>query len=546
MVYTALMDKLFSDESSVEFKDAVLEAVNEAREGRDNELNNGEDHLVFQGTGDGDVIISDQNTGELTAASEGPDGTLDLENVSDDVHETEDEDGNRKFSVVWDFDTEDEARMFSERLHLGTFTFSEEEVNSVADVIDRIEDKYHKMENTGDAELADEILDDAEEVKSYSNLARSVAGYDTDEFIEKCNFFSAAAEDMIFNNLMDYSVTRYFSELSEEEAEEVLENMDDDQKEALEDIVEHEDETGDTVTFSDYLGYVDELRSPMNQDITAFFSDLIDNGEFEEFCSQFSDDELEALQPYFDASDNGYTVTFSDLNDALEEVNTRSICRLFSDDMSDEEVDDFEENATEDQKELRDAAIDEELNGGDVNFSDVTRVLFFSEEDAEEAVSNANEIVRGAEALSEDPDEDLAKEVKVLADNTLDDLSVAHAAGYDVEEQMNNMKDVSDYASNILDTTPDDDDYDDDDDDDYDEDDDDDDDDDDSVTLSHEESSVKNSITTPSGKIEFVKGIPSKVEVSDDPTIKDDEKVYSDKTFSDGGGKMNAFTFKWD
>ena len=114
------------------------------------------------------------------------------------------------------------------------------------------------------------------------------------------------------------------------------------------------------------------------------------------------------------------------------------------------------------------------MNGGDVSYSDVVRVLSFSEEDAEEAVNNANEIVKGAEVLAEDPDEDLAKEVKVLADNTLEDLSVAHAAGYDVEDQMNNMKDVSDYASDILDTTPDDDE------------DEDDDDDDDSVTLSHE------------------------------------------------------------
>lgn len=532
---TLLMTRIFSDETSDSERKELMDAIEEARENGQSEINDGDNHLVLAHAGDGKVAIEDiNNDGEVTIADPDGSGNNILTNYDDEPDaavedEGEDEDGNETFSLKYGpFDSPEEAAAYDNSLQFGQYTFSDEEVASIEDKANELEGDYNKMINNPSEDLADQVKSTAEYLKSYSHLAEVHGGHDMSDLIEMCQIYSDEADavkDAIEDQELSETPVRDYLEAADPEE---IEELDDDTKEAMQKALEDEEETGETATFSDVIAYLNTPESPYDRSFTDYLAGL-DEGELTEMMSQFSDVETEIIQNAVDMANAGYyDASFSDVNDAIFYANTATVTRTFSDDMTDEEKEDWEENATPNQKELRDAIMEAEANGDTVNYSDAMAVLMYSEDELDEAENNADEVAKAAQDLEENPDEELAKKVKVLADHTSDELGVANAAGFDTTEGDSKVDYANSVANSVLGGDSDDDDDEDDDDDD--------DDDDDSVTVSHEESMVKNSITTPMGSVEFTNGNPTAVETygrggeddDDDDDESEGEQLYSD------------------
>lgn len=553
---TWLMTRMFSDEVSPEEKEEVTKAIENARETGSDEIKDGDKHLIFAGAGDGKVAIEDQNTGEVTIADSDGNGNNILTNYDDEpdaaIEKDEDEDGNESFSLTYGpFESPEEAAAYDNSLQFGQYTFSDDEVASLEDKANELEGDYNKMLNNPSEDIADQVKSTAEYLKSYSIMAEVHGNHNMSDIIEMCQFYSDEA-DAVKDAIEDQKVSEtpvkdYLKVATPEE----IEDLDDDTKEAMQKALDKEEETGETATFSDVAYFLNQTDSPYNESVSKYFSSL-DNDELYDMMAQFSDQEAQIIQNAVDLENAGYNVTFSDLNDALYYANTATITRLFSDEMTDEELADYEENSTPNQKDLRDKIMEAEADGENVSYSDACRILFFSDEEMDEVENNADEVAKAAQDLKDHPeDEELAKKVKVLADATSEDLDVADAAGYDTADSDKKVDYANRVANNVLSgKDPDDDDDDDNDTDvDVDVDSDDDDDDDDSVTLSHEEStsSVKNSITTPMGTVEFENGNPMKIESDGRGGDDDDEpELFSDtdtRSFSMGSIDLNTIAF---
>lgn len=539
---TLLMTRIFSDETPDEEKREISEAIEKAQNGESCEINDGDKHLIFAGSGDGNVAIEDHNTGEVTLARKDEDGNTVLENL-DDVPDTtiesgEDEEGNEAFSLTYGpFESPEEAVAYDNSLQFGQYTFSDEEVASMEDVANELEGDYNKMINNPNEDIANKVKSTAEYLKSYSELAEIHGNHDLTAIKEMCKIYSDDADEVkeaIEDQVVSETPVRDYLEVATPEE---IEDLDDDTKEAMQKALEDEEETGEVATFSDVADYLRLAESPYNESFSAYFSNLSDD-ELYDVMAQFSDQEAEVIQNAIDLENAGYNVTFSDVNDALYYANTATITRLFTNDMTDEELADYEENATPNQKELRDRLMEAESAGENVSYSDALRVLMFSDEEFDEAENNADEVAKAAEDLQDNPDEELAKKVKILADSTSEDLDTANLAGYDTSESDSKV----DYANKVADSV-----LGGEDDDDDDEGDDDEDDDDDPITLSHEESvsSVKNSVTTPRGSVEFEGGVPTSVEFNggEDDDDDDDSHLFSDidtRSFSQSSVNLNT------
>jgi hypothetical protein len=88
MKKTRLMEKLFSDSTSEEFKQKVMDGFEEAKETGDAVIEDEDEKLVLKSNEDGDVEITDAN-GEVTIAAENPDDKENIKLTPKDVAESD-------------------------------------------------------------------------------------------------------------------------------------------------------------------------------------------------------------------------------------------------------------------------------------------------------------------------------------------------------------------------------------------------------------------------------------------------------------------------
>lgn len=484
---TELMDKIFSDSTPDSFKEAVAEKIEEAKTNGQAELKDGDNHLNFAEV-NGEVAIEDKkNNNEITIAKDGADGP-ELEAVvkdkvqsatQPDVEVPGNQDGKKNilpagstendvqvsietgitdpekagvgkhFSLCFHgFESEEEAQAFFSELvesNENTLNFSDEELANVAYSATEAQSTYERLMGTNDLQLAYSLVDEAEFLKAYSVIA-SEAGHDLSEVYEAACAYSEYAENMINQIFSEMTVDEFFSEMTEDEVNEFFSELDEVTADILFSALEEQD---DTITFSEVDEIANKVYSDMELDVpvNSVFSD-VDEDEVNEIFSQLSNSEFNVVLSTLEENPNA---TFSELNEALDEINV-PLVSMFSE-LTEDEVKEFSEIYSEDELSVLYSMIEDE----DANyiFSDFLDYVIdnrsFSEEDLKGLTDNANNLAKAVEDMKGSEDMELAKKVKVLADETLEDVERAEAAGHDVKDVKEMCTQYSEEAAKILD-----------------------------------------------------------------------------------------------
>lgn len=483
---TNLMDKIFSDSTPDEFKASVSDKIAEAKEKGSAELKDGENHLNFTEK-DGDVVIEDKlNDCEKTKAIdegdqiklegvpetkaqsetqpdvvvpkvegtdkpvEGEDSTLpDVKVTIEEAIVDKDKAGKDKhYSIVISgFGSQEEAQAAYSELfeNENTLTFSDAELENVAFSATEAQETYERMVGTNDVQLAFSLLEQSEELKAYSMIA-ATRGLDMQDVYDAACTYSEEADELLTQVFSNMDINEFFSNLSEDEIVAYFSNLDEVEAEVLYSALNDADET---YTFSEVDDICNEVYSELElaQPIDEMFSDMTED-EVIAFFSELTDQEANVI---FSALDSDETVSFSEVNEALAELNM-PLTEMFSD-MTEEEVKEYSETVGEDIANIAfSMAADESEN---YTFSDlldvVDQVYTFSEADAEQVNSNLENIKKACDDMEKNNDPELAKKVKVLADATAEDIKKAEDAGYDAEKAKEMCQQFSEAAAKVLD-----------------------------------------------------------------------------------------------
>lgn len=520
---TNLMDRIFSDSTPDEFKDKVSEKIEEAKANGSSEIKDDKDHLSFTES-NGDVVIEDKNHGnEVTVAKE-KDGEYNLEgvpatktqsatepNAVSEIPEGEtkpalapnstedsvkvrieeavtdkDKAGlGKHFSLILDgFTSQDEAQQFFSDLHLeeDVISFSESELQSVADNANEVKKLAERVEGTKDPELAHELKDKAENLKAYSILAQN-AGYDMTDMIDAMSAYSDYADEALTEIYSDMDVNEYFSNMTEDQIDEYFSNLDEVSQNVLFSALDDEEnytfsevqdaidecyseieldtpineyfsdasedevndffsdldeveqdvlfsmlEEDDNVTFSDFNEEMNAIYTEaevMNTPVNELFSELSDD-EINSYFSELNDQEMNVVYSVFDSNEDA---TFSDINEALELAFT-PMTEVFSD-MDEDDLKLYSEQVGEEVANVAfSMAMDEDENYTYSDFMDLVEYMStYSEEDVDQLKKNADEIGKAEKDMKATDDAELAKKVKVLADATAEEAQKAEEAG---------------------------------------------------------------------------------------------------------------------
>lgn len=349
------------------------------------------------------------------------------------------------------FDTEDEADAFFSDLQdiaENNICFSDDELEQIAFSATELKNDVERLMGTEDLQLAYSVAERAEELRAYSILAET-AGHDTSDLIEACNEFSAYADDMIEDIFSDMDVNEYFSNLDEDEINEYFSELDDVTSDVLYSALA--DDEG-TYTFSDVQDICDAIYSELaeqdelSQSVQEAFSDF-DEDEVNEYFSQFNDVELDAI---FSVLEDDENATFSDLNDALAEVSIE-LNDMFSD-ATEDEIDEFCENFSDDELEvLQTMMSDEDTNYTYSDFmSFVQDNRTFSDDDLSIFAENMNQLYSAVEDMT-DNDVDLAGSVLYFSQQMADLADSMEAQGHDMSDVGEMLISFSEKAAETLD-----------------------------------------------------------------------------------------------
>lgn len=488
---TELMDKIFSDSTSDEFKNQVSDKIEEAKANGSAELKDGDNHLSFA-EADGEVLIEDKKNGnEVTKAIDSPDGTH-LEAVVDDTKvksatqpnvEVPGNQDNKKnilpagstendvnvtietgitdpekagvgkhFSLCFNgFESEEAANEFFSQIIESVestedcLTFSEDELNTVAYTASEAQANYERLAGTQDINLAFSLLETAEFLKAYSTIAEDF-GHDLSEVDEASRIYSEYANQVITEQFSEMDVNEYFSELSEEEINEFFSDLDEETANILYSALMDEENNYTFSELDDCLNQVyseAELDTPVNE----VFSEMSES-ELDEYLNQFSSAELDIIKSVIEDNENA---TFSEINEELEVLNT-PLNEIFSE-MSEDDIKEFSEAYDELSLNICYSMVTDEENN--YTYSDfleaVEQLHTFSEGDLPQMADNANQLAKAVEDMKGSKDMELAKKVKMLADDTLAYCDIAESAGHDVSDLRNACIQYSEEASKILD-----------------------------------------------------------------------------------------------
>lgn len=465
IVYTNLMQKIFSNNADASFVDAISDKIQEARENGTATFSDGTFDLVFAEV-DGDVAIEDRLASEVTMVSkdpetgedsmysatepdvdsprskgedgkgnEKPSSTLPDVNSPDDVGITDkDKAGKDKhYSVSFDgFDSLDDATEFRDQI----LTFSEDELQAVANNAAELDNLAAQVIAYSDLEDALTLSEACDEIRNYCVMAEQMAGHDTTDLINNVNYYSEVADAVISKHQMNESVTEFFSDFTEDELTDYFSDLDEDVVDMLFSAMDYEEETGDVVTFSDVNDAL-QNQYEMEEPISTVFSDMTED-DLTEFFSDLTQAEAVVMG---NALENADSVSFSDVNEELVNLN-EPLVSVFSD-YTEDELNEYLSQFSDNEQELAVDIFSEAMNDETITYSDfleemdnyAIQQMTFSDEDVEAVADNATEIKKAGEVLEKNPnDVELAKKVKVLADKTIEDAEEAEEAGHDTGE----------------------------------------------------------------------------------------------------------------
>lgn len=486
MIYSQLMAKVFSDLES-DFTNTIASKIDEARANGTASYSDADFDLAFAEV-DGDVVIEDKKNNEVTTATTGEDGKTKLEcdqkaasaTLPDvDSPRSKGEDGKgvetpgstqpdvdspisvgitdpdkagqgKHFSVSFNgFESEDAANEFLNRV----LTFSDSELSDVVSAMNDTENLAARVAAYSDVEDALELRDQSDYLRCYANMAQ-YAGHDVDTILERCEYYSELANDVISDAEMNMSITEYFSEMTEDEVTEFFSELDEEVATALYSALELEQSTEETITFSDINNYLME-QSELNQDITQMFSDMTED-ETTEFFSELTDAEALVIST---ALNSGENITFSELNEELSKLNL-PLTQAFSE-YSEDDFNEYLSMFSDGELQVIDEMFSAAEDNDNVTYSDYLEALdlyqvqqlMFSDEELKQLADNANELKKAGEDLKADPTNvELAKKVKVLADDMAEDVEKAEEAGHDASAVKKMSVEYSNCASKILDS----------------------------------------------------------------------------------------------
>lgn len=492
---SVLMLKIFSDTADGNFTKIISGKINEARINGIATYSDAEFDLVFADV-DGDVVIEDKKNNEITEATVDPKtGEAKLECKAQSATEPDvvvprvkGEDGNgveapnstlpnvdspitvgivdsdkagqgKHFSVVYDgFTSEEEAREFSEsiaelaNMDDEVFTFSSEELAEVVSCMSDAEELLDKVVRYSYQDDANELSDVAQSLYSYALMAEQM-GHDTDDMQERCLLYSDVADEATYNNEMSMSVTEVFSNMEEDEITEFFSTVDEDVADVIYSALEIEANSDEVVTFSDVNEAV-RINDEMSQDITTMFSDCTED-DVVEF---FSNIDQGAAVVISNILDSGESVTFSEVNEELQLLD-EPLTSVFSE-YSEEDMTEYLAQFSEGELNLIEQIFSQAEEDETYTYSDYlqeldqyqTQQLMFSDEELSEVVNNANELEKASKDLQKSPkDAELAKKVKLLADDTLQKAEVAEEAGHNVDVVKKMCAQYSEQSAKILD-----------------------------------------------------------------------------------------------
>lgn len=499
-IVTTLMDKVFSDSTPKSFGDELTAAIQKAMSDGQYSCEIDGVQYNFADCGDGSCVIEDKsNKNELTLAKENAKGETILTGVNPAVKsdsptlkdvvsprtEGEDSKGNlpagstqsdidvtvektagivdadkagvgkalqSNFSLcIHGFDTEEEANAFFselEEMAENNICFSDDELEQIAFSATELKNDVERLMGTEDLQLAYSVAERAEELRAYSILAEN-AGHETSDLIEACNEFSEYANDMIEGIFSEMDVNDYFSELTEDEVNEYFSELDDVTSNVLYSALMDEEEN---YTFSEVQDICDAVYSELEEQeelstpVQEAFSDFSED-EINEYFSQFNEVELDTI---FSVLENDENATFSDLNEALAEVNVE-LNDMFSD-ATEDEIAEFCENFSEDELDvLQTMMSDEDTNYMYSDFmSYVQDNRTFSEDDLSIFAENMNQLYSAVEDMTE-ADTDLAGSVLYFSQQMAEIADSMADQGHDMSDVTEQLINFSEKAAENLD-----------------------------------------------------------------------------------------------
>jgi hypothetical protein len=499
-IVTTLMDKVFSDSTPKSFGDELTAAIQKAMSEGQYSCEIDGAQYNFADCGDGSCVIEDKsNKNELTLAKENAKGETILTGVNPAVKSDsptlkdvvsprtagEDSKGNlpagstqsdidvtvektagivdaekagvgkalqSNFSLcIHGFDTEEEANEFFSEIQdmaENNICFSDDELEQIAFSATELKNDVERLMGTEDLQLAYSIAERAEELRAYSILAEN-AGHDTSDLIEACNEYSEYADDMIEGIFSDMDVNEYFSELTEDEINEYFSELDEVTADVLYSALTDEEEN---YTFSDVQDICDVIYSEiaeqdeLSQSVQEAFSEFSED-EVNEYFSQFNEVEQDAIFSVLDEDENA---TFSDLNDALAEVNV-DLNEMFSD-ASEDEINEFCENFSEDELDvLQTMMSDEDTN---YMYSDFMSYVLdnrtFSDDDLFIFAENMNQLYSAVEDMTSE-DTDLAGSILYFSQQMAEISDSMTEQGHDMSDVNEKLISFSEKAAENLD-----------------------------------------------------------------------------------------------
>lgn len=477
---TILMTKIFSDYTPDSFKDAISDSINEALLNGQAIYSDEGEQLYFASV-DGSVIVEDKKNGnEITVAVPESDGSMALKsgefdaktqpNVS--VHRIKGKDGahlvntvpedksnpainereaimmeagitdpelaglgkhfsddyyddyeNMEFSDYVE-DLEMENEIYSDIID-NSLTFSDDEVENLAFSATELKEDVERLAGTMDMQLAYSIMDDADEIKAYSILAENY-GHDCSDVIEACDTYSEYADEALDYIIANTGVNDYFSELTSDEVNDYFSELDEVESEILFSALQ----SGENYTFSEVEDMVNDYYSDVAMETPIFGGSLeLTSDNVNDVFSDLTDDEFDAV--YSELEDDP-TLTFSDVNDILDEINC-PVQEMFSD-YTEDDFDELFSDMSDAEIEVFSDMMDDE----NAVYSDLCNALEevreFSDDDAVVLADNANAIYSAFQDFMASPDEELAEQILYYSDQTLDDCYRAAMNGHDVSD----------------------------------------------------------------------------------------------------------------
>ena len=436
---TELMSKLYSNNTTDEYKSLINDKIMEAAQVGYSELCDSEDTLVFSAiNGSDDIAIEDRNYSEVTIANLVNDDSIKLNAVEDTIYSATQPDVEipneadqilPEGATLSDLEDPDDLGIIDKNkagkdnhfsmanYEVPVLTFSDDEINRVYSATDDAAITAERLAGTYDMQLAYSLGDQAEMLKAYSVLAAG-CGIDMSDVYEAGAAYSDYADDMKTEILANTPITSYFSELDDLSQRRYFSNLDD---EVAKDVIFSVlDEGDDTITFSD----VDNMVSEIYED--ALYSD----DDYED--ALYSDDDYE-------------DAIFSDVDDIYD----APIDAVFSS-MDDYELADFCSNFSDEEVDLMFSMADDEDHA--YTFSDVDDTMNYLY--STEVEGNTEALADASADLATTQDPELAEKVKALAEQNADQAAVAYSEGYfsdtDLENYMNACQIYSDIADDVL------------------------------------------------------------------------------------------------